>query len=67
MNYYLEISRKIEEFCNAEPAPDERIEYLRKGAKIRTLYLDSLLLQENGVETGKEIEEIYQKIAKLVD
>ncbi len=67
MDYYLEISKKIEKFCNAEPAPDERIEYLEKAEKIRALYLDSMVLQENGMKTGKEIEEIEQEIAKLVD
>lgn len=67
MNYYLEISKKIEKFCNAEPAPDERIQYLETATKIRKLFLDSLVLQENGIEAGEELEQIYEKITKLVD
>lgn len=67
MNYYLEISKEIEKFCSSVPAPDERIEYLEKAERIRELYLDSLVLQEEGITEGEEIDKIYQKIAKLVD
>ena len=67
MNYYLEISKKIEKFFNTIPVPDERVGYLEKAGTIRMLYLNSLTLQEDGVKDGEEIDKIYREIAELVD
>lgn len=55
MNYFIEISKKIEEFCNIIPYPDSRIDYLTSASKIRDLYLESVLLDGDGMEEKKTI------------
>lgn len=66
MNYFIEISKKIEEFCNIIPYPDSRIDYLTSASKIRDLYLESVLLDGDGMEEKKRLIEIYNEISQII-
>lgn len=66
MNYFIEISKKIEEFCNIIPYPDSMIDYLTSASKIRELYLESVVLEEEGIEESERLIEIYNEISKII-
>ena len=66
MNYFIEISKKIEEFCNIIPYPDSRIDYLTSASKIRELYLESVLLDGDGIEEKERLLEIYNEISHII-
>ena len=66
MNYFIEISKQIEEFCNIIPYPDSRIDYLTSASKIRDLYLESVLLDGDGMEEKKRLIEIYNEISQII-
>lgn len=66
MNYFIEISKKIEEFCNIIPYPDSRVDYLISASKIKDLYLEAVLLEDGGIEENKRLLEIYNEISNII-
>ena len=68
MNYFLEITKKVEDFCNTSPSPDFRTEYLKSAEKINELYLDAISLGDEGVNSNDErIVKIYKEITKIIE
>lgn len=68
MNYFLEITKKIEEFCNISPSPDLRDSYLESAGKISKLHLEAVALEEEGVKSNDErIIKIYEEISKILE
>ena len=64
MNYFLEITKKIEEFCNTSPCPDSRTDYLKSAEKISKLQEEASVLESEGV---KSIIKIYEEISKILE
>lgn len=68
MNYFLEITKKVEDFCNTSPSPDLRTEYLKSAERINELYLDAISLGDEGVNGNDErIVKIYKEITKIIE
>lgn len=68
MNYFLEITKKVEEFCNTSPSPDLRNEYLKSAERINALHLESISLGDEGVNSNDErIIKIYEEITKIME
>lgn len=68
MNYFLEITKMVEEFCNTSPSPDSRIDYLKSAERISKLHLDAIVLEEEGVKSNDErIVKIYEEISKILE
>lgn len=69
MDYFLEITKKVEAFCNIQPYPDSRLDYLKSAGEIRQLYLDAILITEDDdiQNIDKKLLEIYNKISKIID
>lgn len=67
MDYFLEITKKVEAFCNIQPYPDSRLDYLKSAEEIRQLYLDAIVITEDDTEsTDEKLIEIYNKIIKII-
>lgn len=67
MNYYLEISKKVEEFCNTVPSPDKRDNYLESADKIKKLKAEAISLECEGLDSNdKRVVNIYNEILKIV-
>lgn len=68
MNYFLEITKKVEEFCNTSPSPDLRGDYLKTAEKVSELDSEATILAEEGISSNDErIISIYEKICKLLE
>lgn len=68
MNHFLEITKKIQEFCNTTPSPDLMDEYLKNAGEIYKLHLESIVLEEEGVQSNDErVVKIYEKISEILD
>lgn len=68
MNYFLEITKKIEEFCNTTPSPDLRDYYLKSAERISALHLEEVALESQGVNSNDErIVKIYEEITKILE
>lgn len=68
MNYFLEITKKVEEFCNTSPSPDLRNDYLKCAARISELKLEAIALEEEGINSNDErIVKIYNEISKILE
>lgn len=68
MNYFLKITKKIEEFCNTSPCPDSRTDYLKSAEKISKLQEEASVLEAEGVKSNDErIVKIYEEISKILE
>lgn len=68
MNYFLEITKKVEDFCNTSPSPDLRTMYLKSAERINELYLEAISLGDEGVNSNDErIVKIYKEITKILE
>lgn len=65
MDYYLEITKKVEQFCNLQPYPDVRLTYLESAGKIMKLYLDAMEIAE-GTEDDEGLAKIYNEICDII-
>lgn len=67
MNYYLEITKKVEEFCNTSPSPDERNDYLRSAEEIAKLHSEATALEEEGVASSDDrVVKIFNELCKIL-
>lgn len=67
MNYFLEITKKFETFCDIQPYPDSRLDYLKSANEIRQLYLEASVLAEDDTEdTDKRLLEIYNRMSEII-
>lgn len=65
MNYFEEIRKIIEEFCNTTPDSGFEISYLENAKEIYELYAEAnQIIQEN--EENSRLHEIYEEIRSLV-
>lgn len=65
MDYYLEITKKFEAFCNSQPYPDARLTYLESARKIKELYLDAMVAAEN-TEDDESLAKIYNEMCEII-
>lgn len=67
MNYYLEISKMVEEFCNTTPSPDQRDNYLESAKKIKDLKSEAISLEMEGLDCDDDrVVNIYNEILKVL-
>lgn len=67
MNYYLEISKKVEEFCSTTPSPDQRDNYLDCAKEVKDLHSEAIVLENEGVKSDDErVVKIYNEISKVI-
>lgn len=67
MNFYAEMLKEVEKFCNSNPPDGFEINYLKNAKKIDDLLAEaSTILDEEEVDE-KSLEEIYTQVKKLAD
>lgn len=68
MNYFLEITKKVQDYCNTSPVPDSCGEYLDTASKVRELSLNATCLAQEGVAHNDErIIKIYEELSKILE
>lgn len=68
MNYYLEISKKVDEFCSINPSPDKKDDYLECAKRIQELRAEAFSLEMEGLDANdRRVCNIYNEILKMVN
>ncbi len=66
MDYFKEIKKKINEFCNNVPAKGFEINYLENAQEVLELYGQACAIVEEGKEEN-ELQGIYEDIINLTE